>query len=202
MTLLIRFDVVDHNNNNSSTCSPPSPASSTLPLLPLSLLPPPPTFSPPLPTPLPTQLPHYHLETNQLDTTRAQTTINVVWAVGIFFASFFVNSQLTNYFTSVFRNYTTPNDGNDECQRETHATPQWPPNPLLPVQVGCEGVSIQARSTERDARRPQKGDTPQVSTQRALSMHHITLTHPYTPKTDDNNPNEHHGPATTTHGDE
>ena len=64
MTLLIRFDVVDHNNNNSSTCSPPSPASSTLPLLPLSLLPPPPTFSPLLPTPLPTQLPHYHLETN------------------------------------------------------------------------------------------------------------------------------------------
>src|ERR1700733_11206317 len=98
MTLLIRFDVVDHNNN---THSPPSPALSTPPLLPLSLLPPPPTFSPPLPTPLPTQHPHYHLETSCLDTVWAQTTTDVVWAVGLFFPFVFFLFFVVNfdYFT-------------------------------------------------------------------------------------------------------
>jgi len=49
----------------------------------------------------------------------------------------------------------------------------WPPNPLLPVQVGCE-VLISLRSMERDTGRPQKGVTHLVSTQKPLYTCQVT----------------------------
>jgi hypothetical protein len=46
------------------------------------------------------------------------------------------------------------------------------PTPLLPIQTGCEAVG----RVQRDAWRPQKGDTRLVSIQQPLYASHVTLT--------------------------
>jgi hypothetical protein len=69
------------------------------------------------------------------DATLAQTTQSIVWARGKFFCSFRVFHELTNCFLSFLGSKIVAMTGDDM----THACP-WPPNPLLPVQMGCEGV--------------------------------------------------------------
>jgi hypothetical protein len=73
----------------------------------------------------------------------------------IFFCSFLVFHELTNCFLSFLGSKIVATTGDD-----TTRTCPRPPNPLLPVQTGCEVLM-----EKRDAARPQRGDANQVSTQ-------------------------------------
>jgi len=60
---------------------------------------------------------------------------------------------------------------------EKHAThPHAYPNPSSPFKQNVR-LSTQAMIVQRDAKRPEKGDTYLVSTQQPLYTHHVTLTH-------------------------